>query len=322
MAHDLERFTRLLAEVLDDCRRNREPQREPATAPAVVSRMIAAARVLVAHGAGSQQTDLLRWSRRLLDLLLWVRRHPNRVPERLDRCWPLLDRYLEELIRRYDQGPPAMDLEHDPRFTTLLDCCEAVVAGSDGVVADLPATLDRLALLFAGRLRPESAERRGQPDPPGDDDAERRRLRRRWRRLRAAGDVFFGPDVVSRDRPTAQSAPQVLLLLSGSLRNDTLGQQLRQAGIQVTDVADARQACSLLRAEESAGTVLCDDVEPTRHARRLLALWNESGEDRAPPDVVLVSAARAESVRRRARELGLAGVWTSPFALTDLLPLL
>jgi CheY-like chemotaxis protein len=126
-----------------------------------------------------------------------------------------------------------------------------------------------------------------------------------------------GPGPAPGAAPAEQRASgRIVLLVASRFRAADLEERLLQARFEVLPCATPQEAWSRLQ-EGPVAAVVCDNAEPT-HWLRALAEVRAEQVGRFPCPVVLVATATNDAVRRLARQLGAAGVWTPPFLIDDL----
>lgn len=126
-----------------------------------------------------------------------------------------------------------------------------------------------------------------------------------------------GTGVAAGPAPAERRASgRIVLLVASRFRAADLEERLLQARFEVLPCATPQEAWSRLQ-EGPVAAVVCDNAEPTHWLRALAELRAEQ-VGRFPCPVVLVATATNDAVRRLARQLGAAGVWTPPFLVDDL----
>jgi len=328
MKKDLVGLTDLLSGFLLELRQSKIDKRESTKAPVFVVKMVVAARLLAEHGGSVQSPVLTNFGHVLLDLLLWAQQHPDRCPARYDGFWAILADFLEDVLERCDQGDDISEIDGDPQLTKVITLfVDLQGAGSEArekQPCDLPITEPLTEFRFLDKVENLLSQLPGKQTKVLDGSKDSLQLRYRWSKIRTAGDALFDPeniDIVPQSGfPAATTANlhKIVMLVSGSFRSDALQERLQHADLNVIHATAPEQVIDLMQDKKPISCILSDDVEPTRHLKHLLALFPQSS-DSSFPRIVLVSGAQADVARRRARKLGLAGVWMPPFSISVLL---
>jgi len=163
---------------------------------------------------------------------------------------------------------------------------------------------------------------------PLDTDRSLAELARTCEQLISAGTDATRPVGMDGDGtdPAAVSVPSgsgqsVVLLIASVFRREIVARKLRAAQYDVELAADPEAVRSRVGRTPPVAAVLCDAAEPSRHLQRLASLGVPL-TGRSSPPVILIATTAAAVARRRARELGAAGVWPAPFCITELTVLL
>ncbi len=231
-----------------------------------------------------------------------LRQHAGRVGAREDSVW--LDA-LHDLLESFPALPATEVAPWEEVLAGIVSHLEDILERLDGGAALQSVMTDREIT----SLR-DSLTGGGQPGP----------LRERWLKVRALCDRLLTSTVTGRSEQDARSARRVLMLLASSFRARHLRQTLTEAGFTVFACAGPEEAAARLGGESPFAAVVCDDCEPSRNLRRLMALLDFPAA--AQPPVVLVSGGRPSSNEQRARRLGVQGAWGPPFLARDFRSLL
>jgi hypothetical protein len=219
-----------------------------------------------------------------------------------------------------DAGDDLSRLVEDPALAALArDCADlardraiaSTAKAARGLSPDR-ATLNGTPPEWFAALSARLKRWRSDQGPRWIETAERARVERAWRELRTLGDRLFAASTA--DAKTAQSSLLAIVLVESEFRRGTVARKLRAAGFEVEAAANPEAVRGRLARGPEVAAVFSDDVEPSRHLRKLVRLGV------CPPGVsgarlILVTATRV-ATERDAR--GVAGVWTAPYAPRDL----
>lgn len=306
---DLGRLADHMAELTHQLRHFAADAPESSCAPVVLARLSVAARLWSTLGQTEGQTDLMTFTARLDELVAAWKDLDAQGPVDL---LPALDRladWLEDLLKRLDEGEVVADLATDPGWALIL----ATFCDAQTPLAILNDLEDRLRV-WAGRWC--------DADMSSSDE---HLLHERWLTLRAYADALLSPsatqteDLVSVD----PSVVTIILLVDSPMRRDQLRQKLQGLEANIEIARDPVQALELWR-QLGARAVLSDNLEPTNHLLRLRELVSTDADTSgiaADPTVILVAGTArwgTERDQKRARKLGARGVWFEPYAASEL----
>lgn len=294
----LEILTGFVAELADQLRLSFVGAATETPLPACTARLSVLADLLTSSQLQNDLGSLVQLGNAIVSLIDAMYEGPDKDLVHLEPALEELTDALETTLGRLDAGEPAARLGGDPVWLTILSRLQ-----SAGTPLEIMDELDACARHWE--------ERWCKCELPPEQESQ---LRQRWLTFREYGDAMFaGTGAAAAPAMRSREAGEgVILLVDSILRREQLLHKLQGMGFSAQTTATPETAMSLVRSQERARAIICDNLEPSNH---LIHLGRLKKGQKGRPALVLITAGSGSPTAdlQRARNLGADGVWAEPF---------